>query len=199
MTTLKPAIERILTLFYENKNQRLHLRHIARQTKLYGQSITRYLQQLEHKKILISNREGNLKQYVLNRTKPVFALLTIFDIERFEQLPSIRKNAFKYYLQQLPEKPVFLVLFRSTSKETFHKDSDMDLLLVTNRKISTAGAEKEAAALTGVSISTFQITYSHFQKELRLREDPVVQSALFSGYPLYNHIAYYEELNHERI
>ena len=37
-----------------------------------------------------------------------------------------------------------------------------------------------------------------FIKELKLKEGPVVQSALFSGYPIINHIAYYEALN-ERV
>lgn len=199
MTTIKPAIERILRLFYENKSQKFHLREIARRTGLYGQSITRYLEELEKDKILISNKEGNLRNYVLGKSKKVFALLAFFDIERFEKLPSIRKSAIRFYLNNLKEKPVLVILFGSTAKETFKESSDIDLLIITNQKISAKEAEKEAYAVTSIKISTFQMTYPHFQKELKLKEDAVVQSALFSGYPIYNPITYYEEVNHEGI
>ncbi len=199
MTTIKPIVENILKLFYGNKNQPLHLREIARQTKLYGQSITRYLNELEKDKILISRREGNLRKYILSNTKKVFALLALLDVNRYEKLPYIRKNAIQSYIHKLNEKPVFIILFGSTAKGTYNDSSDIDLLLITNRKISFENAEKEAEAITGIKISTFQITYSNFKKEIKLKEDHVIQSALYSGYPIYNQIAYYEEMNYERI
>ena len=197
MTTLKPAVERILKLFYEEKQ--LHLREIARRTKLKGQSITRYLNQLEKDHILTSTREGNLKKYSLQKNKKVYALRTLLDIQRLEHLPFLRKKALAHFLNKLPQQPVFVILFGSTAKGTYREDSDIDLLLITNRTISTTEAQQEAKALTSIKISTFQITYTNFLKELKLKEDPVIQSALFSGYPIYNHIFYYEVLFNERI
>ena len=86
----------------------------------------------------------------------------------------------------------------STAKENYRQDSDIDLLVITNKKISTKEAEKEADALCAIKISTFQMTWNDFQREIKLKEDAVVQSALQTGYPLINHIYYYEVLN-ERI
>lgn len=194
MTTLRPGIENILRVFYTNRDNKIHVRELARRTKLHGQSIMRYLQQLEGENILKSEKEGNLKKYFLNHNKRVYSLLTLFDMERFEKLPLLRKKAIKHYLHKLEEKPILVVLFGSTAKNTSREDSDIDLLIITNHKIKTKEAEKEADALAATKISTFQIEYEPFKRELKLKEDPVIQSALFSGYPIFNNIAYYEEI-----
>ena len=102
--------------------------------------------------------------------------------------------AIKTYLDNLPENPVFAVLFGSTAKGTYKEDSDIDILIITNNKISAKKAQKEADALTAMKISTFQITYKDFLIDLKMKDDKVVQSAIISGYPLINHIQYYEVL-----
>jgi len=200
MTTLfKPGIRKILYLFYKNRNKKIHLRELARETKMYGQSISRYLKELEKNSILYSEKEGNLKQYSLKNNKAVYSILASFDIEKFEKLPSIRKNAIDNYIKKLSEMPVFMVVFGSTAKETYNEESDIDLLIVTNSKINTKEAEKEADAINAVKISTFQMIYKDFIKELKMKEDNVIQSALLTGYPILNHIHYYEVLQNERI
>lgn len=199
ITILKSGYWRIIQLFYRNKTAELHLREIARQTKLHEPSVTKFLNNLEKEGILKYKREGNLKKYSVKQSKIVYLLFELFDIEKFEKLPSARKNAVRIYLDKLPEKPVFAVLFGSTAKETFKEDSDIDILIITNNKTSTESAEKEADALTAIRISTFQETYKNFLIELRMKEDKVVQSALQSGYPLINNIRYYEVLYNERI
>ena len=58
---------KILRLFYENKRANLHLRDIARKTKLYPNSTTRFLNQLEKEGILTSQKDGNLKKYRIKK------------------------------------------------------------------------------------------------------------------------------------
>jgi len=48
--------------------------------------------------------------------------------------------------------------------------------------------------LTGIKISIFQMTLGSFLKEIKLKEDPVVQSAIASCYPVLNNRYYYEVL-----
>ena len=123
----------------------------------------------------------------------------MLDLEKFNKLPSIRRNAAKYFLDALPEKQVIALLFGSTAKGIYTKDSDMDMLLIVNRRIKTEEAEKQAEAQTAVKISPVQITYSNFARELKLKEDYVIQSALNTGYPLTNHIMYYEAVYNETL
>jgi len=199
MTLLKSGYWRIMQLFYRDKTAKLHLRDIARRTKLHGPSVTRFLDNLEKDHVLKSEKDGNLKKYSIKQSKRTYMLFESFDFEKFEELPSITKNAIKTYLDKLPEKPVFAILFGSTAKGTYKEDSDIDILIITNNKISPEKAEKEADALTAMKISTFQITYKDFLIDLKMKDDKVVQSAIQTGYPLINHIQYYEVLYNERI
>ncbi len=194
ITLLKSGYEKIMQLFYKDKTAKLHLREIARQTKLYEPSVTRFLNSLEKEQILVSEKDGNLKKYSIKKTAKTYLIFETFDLEKFERLPSIRKNAIKIYLDNLPEKPVFAILFGSTAKRTYKDGSDIDILLITNNKISAEKAEKETNALTAMKINTFQVTYKDFLIDLKMKEDKVVQSAITSGYPLINHIQYYQVL-----
>src|SRR3989344_5653369 len=169
-TIIKPGIERILKIFY-----------------------------IIDKINLKSKKEGNLKIYSWDKNNKVYSIKTLFDLERLEKLPFQRKEAIKGYIKMLPEKPVFVILFGSTAKNNFSKDSDIDILIVTNNKFSSKEAEKEVDTIYGIKMSTFQISYKEFIKELKLKEDKVVQSAILTGYPIFNNNYYYEVLDNERI
>lgn len=199
VTILKTGYIKIMQLFYKDKSLSLHLREIARQTKLHGPSTTRFLDSLEKDGILKSQRDGNLKKYSLIKNKQAYLIFEMYDIERFEHLTNLRKSAIGYYLEKLPEKPVFAIIFGSTAKGTSRENSDIDLLIITNNKIDTKLAEKEADALTSIKISTFQMVYKEFLTELKLKEDMVIQSAINTGFPIINNICYYEDLYNERI
>lgn len=199
ITILKPGCERIMQIFYANKNKKLHLREIARQSRLHEPSATRFLNVLEKESMLIPEKDGNLKKYSVMKNPKAYLIFEMFDIEKFEKLPYIRKEAIRRYMEKLPEQPVFAVLFGSTAKETYGKGSDIDLLIITNRQIQSKDAEKEADAITGMKISTFQMVYSEFMQELKLKNDKVIQSAISTGYPITNHIVYYKAVCDERI
>lgn len=194
-TIFKPGAMKILRLFYEDKSQSLHLREIARKTEMNENNVSRFLALLEKTKILKSNKEGNLKKYVVIKNNSVFGLFSLLDIEKFESLPSTRKIAIDYFLKTLPKQPAIVILFGSTAKDRTRKDSDIDLLLIVNEKIRTAEAEKEAEAQTGLKVQPFLITYNDFIKELKLKQDNVIQSALNTGFPIINHLKFYQAYN----
>src|SRR3989338_5910072 len=57
----------------------------------------------------------------------------------------------------------------------------------------------EKAALTGIKINVLQISLQEFKKELKIKEDHIIQTALKTGYPITNHIFFYEVYFHENI
>ena len=183
---------KILRLFYENKRANLHLRDIARKTKLYPNSTTRFLNQLEKEGILTSQKDGNLKKYRIKKSERLNNIFNSFDIERLNKLPLARRRAVTYFLDKLQEKPIIVLLFGSTAKETFRKDSDIDLLLIVNKKIDAEKSKDFVDAQIGIKINCFQITYEEFKKEIKLKEDKVIQSALNTGYPIFNQMLFYE-------
>jgi predicted nucleotidyltransferase len=199
ITIFKQGYEKILKNFYENKFLKFHLRELSRLTKLHEPSVSKFLNDLEKIQILKSEKDGNLKKYSITKNKKTYLIFQKFDIDNLEKLPKLRQNAINIFLKTLKEKPIFVILFGSTSKGNYKASSDIDLLLITNNKIETNNAEKEVQALTGLNISSFQINYFNFIQELKLKEDKVIQSALNSGYPIYNHLTFYEVFFNERI
>src|SRR3989344_6258935 len=184
---------KILELFYKEKNKKIHLRDIARKTKMNENSASRFLNSLEKQNILKSEKDGNLKKYFIRKNNVVYSIFTLFDIEKFNKLPLLRRNAIEYFFKELKEKPIILFLFGSTAKETFTNKSDIDLLIIVNKKIKVEEAQRYADAQTGLRISCFQIDYKSFLRELKTQDDKVVGSAITTGYPLTNHIKFYEE------
>ncbi len=191
MSLIKPGHWKILHLFYTNKSAKLHLREIARKAKLHEPSTTTFLKSLDKDGILKSEKDGNQKKYSLKLNYKTYSVFELFDLEKLSALPSIRKNAIKYFIEHLKEKPLIAFVFGSTAKGVFKDDSDIDILLISNKKINTEEAKKHSEALTGIKISIFQITLNDFLKEIKLKEDPVIQSAIASGYPVLNNLYYY--------
>ena len=192
VTMINTGHSKILRLFYEDKKSSFHLREIARKTKLYPNSVTRFLNQLEKEDILTSQKDGNLKNYKIKKSEKLSNIFASFDIERLNKLPLARRRAINYFLDKLKEKPIIALLFGSTAKETFRKDSDIDLLLIVNRKIDVDTAKDYVDAQLGIKVNCFQITYEEFKKEIKLKEDKVIQSALNTGYPIFNQMLFYE-------
>lgn len=197
LNIIKKGYKDILSLLKEEKE--LHLRDIAKKTKLNENSTYRFLNKLEKENILKSKKLGNLKFFSYKNNKQSYQIKSFFDIEKYEKLPHIRKTAINYYLNSLPKKPIYVLLFGSTAKNTYRTDSDIDILLITNEKIDTSNSEKIADSQSAIKISTFQITYKNFIQELKLKNDFVIQSAIETGYPIINHVDYYEVLDNERI
>ena len=61
-TIFKPAVYRMLKIFYQEKNKPIHLRELARKVKINESSISRHLNNLVKNKILTVEKEGNLKK-----------------------------------------------------------------------------------------------------------------------------------------
>ena len=190
---LKEGYWKIFELFYKQKDKKIHLRDIARQTKMNENSASRFLKSLEEQNLLKSEKERNWKKYFIRRNKYVYLIFALFDIEKFNKLPLLRKNAIEYFYKELQEKPIILFLFGSTAKESFTNKSDIDLLMVVNKKIKVEDAQKYADAQTGLRISCIQIEYNDYMKEINSKEDKVIGSALTTGYPLTNNVKFYEE------
>jgi len=195
-TLIRDAYWDILEVFYRNNNTPTHLREISRTIQLNESPLTRHLKALESGHILDAVVDGNLKKFCINKAY-LPEIFPMFDAERMRRLPSIRRNAIAYYVNKMQKKPVFMILFGSTAKGSFRQDSDMDVLEIFNEKTDTRDACKYAEAQTGIHISAMQMQFKDFIKELKLKEDHVVQSALETGFPVYNQKYFYEAINNE--
>lgn len=189
-TIIKGTYWKILNEFY-NENKPIHLRELSRRIKLKEGALSRHLNKLKKENILLSKKEGNLKKFMLNFEKKA-EIFTIIDINKYENLPYLRKKTLNFYIEHLKEKPIFVILFGSTAKGTLKKNSDIDIITVFNKKTNTKESQKNAEAQTGIKIREFQLTFNEFIKEIKLKKDYVIQAGLETGFPIYNHLYYYK-------
>lgn len=192
-TLVKPAMWKILELFYNEKNVPLHLRDIARKSRMNVSGASRFLKTLVKEGILKEEKDGSMRKFSVNKSV-IPEIFPMFDYERIKELPLLRKNALKNFLFKLEIKPVFVIVFGSTAKKTFNKNSDIDLLIIFNSKFDTKQAEKYAESQTGIRLSPFSMNFFDFLNEIRLKEDYVIQSALETGFPIFNNKFYYETI-----
>lgn len=186
----------ILELFYNNRNTPLHLREIARKIKLNQSSASRHLNHLEKTSILESTHEGNLKKFKIN-IKKIPDIFTIFDNLKLEKLPLLRKNAIKNYINLIGKKPILLIIFGSTAKGTYKETSDIDLLEITSQKKEIKDITKRIEAQTGMRLQIFQLTEQKFEKELKEKNDKVIQAAIKTGFPIFNQKYFWEMMYNE--
>ncbi|MEA3414323.1 MAG: nucleotidyltransferase domain-containing protein [Nanoarchaeota archaeon] len=196
-TIMNKGIKNILNLFYNNQNEKFHLREISRKTNLNENSVTRFLNKLEKAKLIKSKKRANLKEYSISKNKKLYSIFNLFDLEKYNSLPMERKQAIEYFIKKLENQPLITLLFGSTAKNNFREDSDIDLLLITNGKINLKKAKDFSESQTGIKISSFQISFEEFKEELKLKKDKVIQSAIETGYPIENSIKFYSEVLNE--
>lgn len=196
-TIFKPAAWRILQLFYNSRNAPLHLRAIARQARLNESSASRQLNALVNANILSEKKEANLRRFAVKRYI-IPKLFPLYDDEKLSSLPPLREDAILHYVSTLKKKPILMVIFGSTADKTFTEDSDVDILEVFSGRTDTTAARKYAEAQTGIRIHSFQLTEDEFNEELKEQQDMVIQSALETGFPVWNNRYYYELILHER-
>ncbi len=195
-TIIKPTLWKILNLFYNNRNSALHLREIARETKTNESAIFRHLNNLVKQRILKFTKEANLKKFSVTKEQ-IKNIFPLFDEEKLENLPLLRKDAIKIYLNKLEKKPLLVIVFGSTAKGTFRKDSDIDVLQINPIKDEDKDAKDYVDAQTGLKLQVLNLTEKQFKKELKMKEDYVIQSALKTGFPVFNAKYYYEVIENE--
>lgn len=185
---------KIIELFYNNHNNALHLREISRRINLKESATSLHLNSLEDSKILESRKEANLKKYNL-RKQIIPYIFPLYDTEKLEKLPLLRKNAIKEYLKKM-KKPLLLIVFGSTAKNTFNQNSDIDILEVSN--YDSEQAKQHAESITGQKLQIFRISPAKLFKELKIREDHVIQAAITTGFPVFNKEYFYDVIYNER-
>src|SRR3989344_2490399 len=151
--------EKILECFYRNRQKELYFSEILRETKLTQNTTLKHLKNLQGNNLILSTKKIGNTFYKINPGNPqIYSIFSFFDYKRLNELPSERKRAINEFLGKLKTKPLIALIFGSTAKGTFGKESDIDILLVFNKKESANRKLKEdIEATTGEKVQTFII------------------------------------------
>src|SRR3989338_4870702 len=124
----------VISLFRGDYKARFYLREINRLSKMPLKTCQNTLSNLEKEKILRSKTEGKNKYFSLNleniKTKSYLQQAEIYQTDIFmEKYPQ-----FKVFLKSLKTTSPIIV-FGSFAKFTANKDSDLDLLVISEKEL----------------------------------------------------------------
>jgi predicted nucleotidyltransferase len=195
-TIFSAGKEKILECFYWNRNKELYFSEILRETKLTQNTTLIHLRNLQDNNILISTKKiGNTFYRISQRNPQTFSLFSYFDYKRFSGLAAARKRAITEFLESLEQKPLIALIFGSTAKDTYTKESDIDLLLIYNKKEALKDKlKKDIEAITGSSVQAFTIDYHYFKEQLLKHDDAVITHAIKTGFVMLGHFYFYKEV-----
>ena len=190
---------KILECFYRNRQKELYFSEILRETKLTPNTTLKHLKNLQQGNLVVSTKKISNTFYKINeKNSQIYSIFSYFDYKRFNELPSERKRAINEFLDKLKVKPLIALIFGSTAKGNFRKESDIDILLVYNKKEARDKKLRESIeAITGIKIQTFVIDLNYFKDQILKEEDKVITHAIKTGFAITGFDKFYKEVLNE--
>lgn len=191
--------EKILECFYRNRFKEIYFSEILRETNLTQNTTLKHLKNLQENDLITSIKKIGNTFYRINKKNPaIYAIFSFFDYNRLNKLPPERKRAITEFLDQIKVKPLISLVFGSIAKGTFGKDSDIDVLLVYNKKeMKDSKLKENIEAITGIRIQTFIIDFEYFKEQILKKEDKVITHAIKTGFIISGHDKFYKEVLNE--
>ena len=126
---------RILSLYLGDYSKEFYLREISKHSKLPLRTTQRILWELEKTRIIRSEVRGRNKYFSLNleniRTMP-----KLLQAEAYKTIEFLEKYTFfKPFLKEIKRSSAPIIIFGSFAKFNADKMSDVDVLIISNKKI----------------------------------------------------------------
>lgn len=170
------------------KKERLYFNQIYERTKIKSKNnLVKNLNLMTKLNILKKEKNKSNTFYKINYDN-IFSLnlIQLINTNRFQNLPFERKMAVTELIAKTS--PLISVLFGSTAKGNFKKDSDIDILLVYNSKMKDNDAEiEEISSKYGIKINHVTLKLSGLNTK-----DNTVKHILLTGYPITGHVYFYK-------
>ena len=182
------AEEKIFMTFFELKQSKLYYNQIKEHANLSHSSLQNALEKIKRANILKEQKTKSNTFYKIN-DKKVFALkFSEIAIQNFNSLNPNVKVPLRNFLKNLSEDIYTIILFGSASRKEEAKDSDIDLLIISNKKIDLTINKKEAEITSKHPLSIFQATIKQFKEN----NDDIIIQAQKTGFPIYKEQNFYE-------
>ena len=177
---MKPE-EKIYKAYFESKKNSLYFNEIKELSKLSDSSLANTLNKLTKNNILTQEKTKSNTFYKI-KDKKLFALkFSEIAIQKFNELNTGIKVPLRNFLKNIPKEIYTITLFGSASRKEEQKESDIDLLVITNKKTGLTNNKKEAEITSKHPISIFQATIEQFMQN----KDDVIIQARKTGFPIY--------------
>jgi len=132
--------EKILRLFFDNPELRIHQRGIARHANVAPHNVNKYLKEFVNDGLLIRSEISNLTLFKINPENDfLFKVFELFEMRRKNRFLKQNKkisrmlNEYNENLKRLSSREIqMVILFGSVARGKWKKGSDIDVLTVTS-------------------------------------------------------------------
>jgi len=187
------AKEKIYEAYLELRQDKLYFNQLKESTNLSHSSLQNVLNKLTESGMLkLDKTKSNVFYQIKN--KKLFSLeFSKIALKKFEELNFEIKSPLKNFLKKVQDSIFTIILFGSASKEEEKKESDIDILIVTDKKNDFELLRKEINKSSNYPLSIFKCSVDQFIKD----KDPVIIQAKKLGFPIYKEQNFYEVLLNE--
>ncbi len=182
--------EKVYKAYFESKKSSLYFNEIKELSKLSDSSLTNTLTKLTKNKILFKEKTKSNTFYKIKNKKLIELKFSELAIQKFQELNRGVRVPLNNFLKDIPKEIYTIILFGSASRKDERKESDIDLLIVSQKKINLDKNIKEGEVISSHPISIFQSSIKDFIKN----KDDVIIQARKTGFPIYKEQDFYEVL-----
>ena len=182
------ADEKIYEAYLELKQDKLYFNQLKEFTKLSNSSLQNALDKLVKNSTLGLDKTKSNTFYQIKNKKLFSLKFSEIAVHKFNSLNIGIKVPLRNFLKNIPKEIHMIVLFGSSSIKEEQKESDIDLLVISNKKADLKKNKKEAEITSKRPISIFQATINQFMEN----KDDVIIQARKTGFPIYKEQNFYE-------
>ena len=134
----KSTIQKVLAVFFENPTREFHLRELSRVLGLSMPTIISTTNKLAKEKLIIKEKGRVITKVMANRGYIDFARL-----KRLHNLELIHNSSIINHLSESYNQPKAIILFGSFSRGEDIEKSDIDIAVITNKRLNMNLSEYE--------------------------------------------------------
>lgn len=156
----KSTLRKVLSVFFENPSRQFHLRQLSRMTNLSMPTIILTTNILAKNQLIIKNKSKVLTIVMANRDFVTFS--------RYKQVYNLEKiydSDIVDYLSKAYNHPKAIILFGSYARGEDTEKSDIDIAIITSKRITDDYAKFEK--FLNRNISVHEINENEISNEFR--------------------------------
>ena len=127
----KSTIQKVLEIFFENPSKEFHLRELSRLLKFSMPTIISTTNELYKENLIVKNKGKVLTRTIANREN-----INFLRHKRLYNLERIYTSGIVDYLSNVYNHPKTIILFGSYSRGEDTEASDIDIAIITKKKLS---------------------------------------------------------------
>ena len=156
----KSTIQKVLAVFFDNPSREFHLRELSRLLKLSMPTIISATDKLAKESLILKKKGKVITKVMANRSYIDFARL-----KRLHNLELIYKSGIMNHFSESYNQPKAIILFGSFSRGEDIEKSDIDIAIITNKKLNL-NLQKYENILKKV-ISVHEVNLDKISKEFK--------------------------------